>query len=80
MTKELLCKIKEIEEKVGKNWLEIILKADSEAHLLKIAKEYGVNLTRDQASEGYKLLKSEAKILSETDLAEVSGGVPIPPK
>ncbi len=75
MTKELLAKIKEIEEKVGDNWQNIIRKANSEDYLIKIAKLHGVTLTSDQASEGYKLLNSETNALSEEELTRVSGGL-----
>ncbi len=51
MTKEILRKIEEIEKKAGKSWLTIAQKAKTEGDLIKIASEYGVSLTKDQAAE-----------------------------
>ncbi|HPB86029.1 MAG TPA: bacteriocin [Thermotogota bacterium] len=75
MTKDLLTKIQEIEEKAGKNWLQIIRNVVSKEDLVKTATKWGIELTREQAEEGYMLLKSEAKVLTESELSEVSGGI-----
>ncbi|HPB87919.1 MAG: hypothetical protein GXY29_08960 [Thermotogaceae bacterium] len=74
MTKEILRKIEEIEKKAGKSWLTIAQKAKTEGDLIKIASEYGVSLTKDQAAEGLKLLTEHSQKLTETDLSEIAGG------
>ena len=72
MTKEILSKIEEIEKKAGKSWIATVQKAKTEADLIKIASEYGVMLTKEQAAEGLKLLNSLE--LTESDLSEIAGG------
>ena len=75
MTKALLEKIREIEEKVGKDWIEIFENLSTEAEIIEQAKKNGVELTQALAKEGLQLIQANQKDeLSESELSAVAGG------
>jgi len=74
MTKALLVKIKELEQRAGRNWLQIIEGVASEEALMRVTNEHGVALTPEQAAEGFRLLKTEAETLTEEEIEGVTGG------
>jgi len=73
MTKELLAKIKEIEEKLGTGWMKELEGLKTVEELKKKATELGIELTDEQAKEALMLLSDETK-MSEEDLVNVTGG------
>lgn len=75
MTKELMLKIREIEEKVGKNWIEEFRDVNSREELTEKAGKYGIELTPEMAEEGIALLNGNASAeLSEDELSGIAGG------
>lgn len=75
MTKELIEKIREMETKVGKDWVQQFEGLTTKEELIKKAKENGVILSTDLADEGLKLIEaSEKDELSEEELTAVAGG------
>lgn len=73
MTKELMQKLKEIEQKIGKNWMEVLDNVDSPDKLIKIAESHQIELSKELAEEGYSKLFEENE-LSEEELANIAGG------
>lgn len=75
MTKELMLKIREIEEKAGKNWIEEFRDVNSGEELTEKAGKYGIELTPEMAEEGIALLKDNSSAeLSEDELSGIAGG------
>jgi hypothetical protein len=74
MTKELLEKIKEIEEKLGQEWMKELESLKTVEELKKKATELKIELTEEQAMEALKLLSDETEELNEEELAAVAGG------
>jgi hypothetical protein len=74
MTKELLAKIKVMEERADKNWLQILRETKTEEELVRAVANYGVTLTKIEVEEAYKMLHMPADELSEYDLSIIAGG------
>ena len=74
MTKALLEKIKEMEERVGQGWMKELEGLKTVEELKKKATELEIELTEEQATEALKLLNDEAEELSEEELSVVAGG------
>jgi hypothetical protein len=75
MTKELLEKIRELERKTGKSWLETLRNAKCEEELKESAKTHGIVLTSDEAVAGLRLLRAETQVLSDLELSGIAGGL-----
>jgi hypothetical protein len=75
MNKELLAKIRELERKTGKSWLETLRNVKCEEELKESAKTYGIDLTSDEAVAGLRLLRAETQVLSDSELSGIAGGV-----
>ena len=75
MTKALLEKIREIEEKMGKDWIQIFENLSTKEEIMEQAKKNGVELTPALAEEGLQLIRANEKDeLSEQELSAVAGG------
>lgn len=75
MTKALMDTVKQIEEKVGKDWINQVSEINSTEELKKQAEEWGVELSDDMATEALRILSSDqVGELSEDELARVAGG------
>ena len=74
MTKELLGKIKEMEEKLGPEWLKELEGLKTTEALKMKATELKISLTDEMATQALALLNDEAEELSEEELAIVAGG------
>jgi bacteriocin-like protein len=75
MTKELLTKIKEMEEKLGQGWMKELESVKTEEELKRKAAEFKIDITDEVAAEALRFLNDETEELSEEELAVVSGGV-----
>jgi len=74
MTKELLTKIKEIEEKLGQDWMNKLDDLKTAEELKKKAAELDIKLSDELAEEALKLLNDGANELSEEELSTIAGG------
>ena len=74
MTKELLGKIKEMEEKLGPEWVKELEGLKTTEALKMKATELKISLTDEMATQALALLNDEAEELSEEELAIVAGG------
>jgi len=74
MTKELLGKIKEMEEKLGPEWIKELEGLKTTEALKMKATELKISLTDEMATQALALLKDEADELSEEELTIVAGG------
>jgi bacteriocin-like protein len=75
MTRELLEKIRKLEEKLGKGWMKEFEDATTADLLRTKADELGINFTDELAKEAFKLINSdESEELTEEELAAVAGG------
>ncbi len=75
MTKELLEKIKEIEEKLGQGWMKELEGIASVEELQKKAADYGIELSNTNTEEALELMKDNgSEELSEEELSAVAGG------
>jgi len=74
MTKKLLGKIKEIEGKLGQDWMQKLEGITTAEALIKKASEYDIVLTEEMASEALNLISNEDAELSEEELAAIAGG------
>lgn len=74
MTKALLEKIKEIEEKLGQGWMKKLEGLKTVEELKKKANELEIELTEEQATEALSLLINETEELSEKELTAIAGG------
>jgi hypothetical protein len=74
VTKELLAKIKEIEVKADKNWLQVVRKTKTEEELIQTTSRWGVLLSQAEAAEAHAILHAKAEELSEADLSGIAGG------
>ncbi len=75
MTKELLEKIKEIEEKLGQDWMKELDSISTPESLKQKAEGFGITFTDTMATEAIKLLNSDkGEELSEEELSAVAGG------
>ena len=75
MTKPFFEKIREIESKMGKDWVQQFEGLSTKEELIKVAGENGVELSDDMAQEGLKLIQANEKDeLSEEELSAVAGG------
>ena len=74
MTKELLGKIKEMEEKMGPEWVKELEGIKTTEALKMKATELKISLTDEMATQALALLNDEAEELSEEELAIVAGG------
>ena len=75
MTKELLEKIREIESKLGKDWVQQFENLSTKEALIATAQKNGIELTPEVAQEGLALIQAnEKKELSEEELSAVAGG------
>jgi len=74
MTKELLAKIKEMEEKAEKNWLRILQETKTEEEMIQAVARYGVTLTKMEGEEAFKMLHMPTDELTEYDLSIIAGG------
>jgi len=75
MTKELLEKIREIESKMGKDWVQQFKEVSTKEELIEKAKQNNIKLTPALAEEGLKLIEANEKDeLSEEELSAVAGG------
>jgi len=75
MTKAFLEKIREIESKMGNDWLKQFEGFSTKEELIKVANENGVALSNELAQEGLNLLRANEKDeLSEEELSAVAGG------
>jgi len=75
MTKVLMDTVKQIEEKVGKDWINQVSEIKTTEQLQKQAEKWGVELSDELAAEALRLLSSDqVGELSEEELAAVAGG------
>lgn len=74
MTKELLGKIKEMEEKLGPGWVKELEGIKTIEELKMKATELKISLTDEMAAQALALLNDEAEELSEEELSIVAGG------
>ena len=75
MTKALMETVKQIEDKVGKDWINQISEIRTTEVLKKQAEEWGVELSDELAAEALRLLTSEqVGELSEEELTAAAGG------
>ncbi len=77
MTKELLAKVKEIEEKLGSGWMKELEGLKTVEEMKKKATALDINLTDEQAVEALSLLSDESKVMSEEELAALAGGTKV---
>ena len=75
MTKALMDTVKQIEDKVGKDWINQVSEIRTTEELKKQAEEWGVGLSDELADEALRLLSSDpAGEMSEDELAAIAGG------
>jgi hypothetical protein len=75
MTKALLEKIKEMEEKLGKGWMQQLEGINTKEELVKKASALGIELREEQATEAMAFLTNDTdEELSEAELSAVAGG------
>ena len=75
MTKALMDTVKQIENKVGKDWINQVSQIRTTEELKKQAGEWGVDLSDELADEALRLLSSDsAGEMSEEELAAIAGG------
>jgi len=75
MTKALMDTVKQIENKVGKDWLNQVSQIRTTEELKKQAGEWGVDLSDELADEALRLLSSDSVgEMSEDELAAIAGG------
>ena len=74
MTKELLGKMKEMEEMVGPGWVAELEGLKTTDEIKKKAAELNINITDEMAAETLALLNDDAVELSEEELAIFAGG------
>jgi len=75
MTKVLMDTVKQIEEKVGKDWINQVSEIKTTEQLQKQAEKWGVELSDELAAEALRLLSSdEVGEMSEEELAAAAGG------
>ena len=75
MTKALLEKIREIESKMGKDWIQKFEGLSTKEELIETAQKNGIVLTPELAQEGLAMLQAnENNELSEEELSAVAGG------
>lgn len=75
MTKELLEKIRKLETKLGKEWVQLFEGVSTKDELRETAKKNGIELSSAMAEEGLKLIEAnENGELSEEELSAVAGG------
>lgn len=75
MTKELLGKIKEMEEKLGPGWMKELEGLKTTEELKKKANEFNISITDEMATQALALLNDETEELSEDELSIVAGGL-----
>jgi len=76
MTKALMSTIKQIEDKVGKDWIDQFSSIKTTEELKKQAEKWDVDLTDELADEALSLLSSDqAGEMSEDDLAAIAVGL-----
>lgn len=75
MTRNLLEKIRALEEKTGKSWMESVVSIQSTEELMKKAEQWGVPLTEEEAEEGFTLLQThDIEELTEEEMANIAAG------
>jgi len=75
MTKALMETVKQIEEKVGKDWINQLSEIKTTEELKQQAAKWDVEVSDEMASEALRLLSSDqVGELSEEELAAVAGG------
>ncbi len=75
MTKALIDTVKQIENKVGKDWIIQVSQIRTIEELKKQAGEWGVDLSDELADEALSLLSSDpVGEMSEDELAAIAGG------
>jgi len=75
MTKELMAKIKELEDKAGKNWIEEFKAIKTTEELKQKVSEHGIKLTEEEEKEALSLIiKNETNELTDDELADIAGG------
>ena len=75
MTKALMDTVKQIENKVGKDWINQVSQIRTTEELKKQAGEWGVDLSDELADEALRLLSSDSVgEMSEDELAAIAGG------
>jgi len=75
MTKNLMLKIREIEEKAGSFWIEEFKNVVTEEELVEKAKKFGIELTSEETKEGLSILRNDSSSeLSDDDLSGIAGG------
>ena len=75
MTKALMDTVKQIENKVGKDWINQVSQIRTIEELKKQAGEWGVDLSDELADEALRLLSSDSVgDMSEDELAAIAGG------
>ena len=74
MTKELLGKMKEMEERLGPGWMKELEGLKTTDELKKKAVELNINITDEMAAKTLALLNDETEELSEEELSIVAGG------
>jgi hypothetical protein len=72
MTKELLSKIKQLEEKSGMNWTRLMEGNKTIDGVINLAKKWNILFSITEAAQ---LAQMNTKELSEADLSGISGGV-----
>ncbi|HPF16806.1 MAG TPA: hypothetical protein P5107_08000 [Thermotogota bacterium] len=75
MTISFLEKIREIERKMGKDWLQQFEGLTTKEEIIKAANQNGIELSDNLAQEGLNLLQAnENDELGEEELSAVAGG------
>ncbi len=75
MTKALMETVKQIEDKVGKDWINQVSEIKTTEELQKQAEKWGVELSDEMALEALSLLSSEqVGEMSEEELKAAAGG------
>jgi len=75
MTKALIDTVKQIENKVGKDWIIQVSQIRTIEELKKQAGEWGVDLSDELADEALSLLSSDpVGEMSEDELVAIAGG------
>ena len=75
MTKALLEKIREIESKMGRDWIQKFEELSTKEELMVTAQKNGIELTPELAQEGLAMIRANEKDeLSEEELSAVAGG------
>ena len=73
MTNALFAKIKEIEQAVGKDWLNKFQQAETVEDIIALAEIHEIRVTEEIALEALQILKETE--LSDEQLMDVSGGI-----